>query len=203
MNVFSPHEGDSNWFLLAKSAVGISFVVIAPFLVMPTIRSFNQARQSASWPQTDAEITKSEVVKDDVRGKPSWDPKISYRYTVNGKDFTSSNVSWRSFNTPIYSHAEEVANKYPVGSVHKTFYSPDDPSRSVLESGTNWMVTLNLFFPLLFVLMGGYTFYDNFTFYRNRKQKPKKKKRNQSKAKTGNDPPARRRKRRRYTGDLD
>lgn len=203
MSVFSPHEGDSNWFLLAKSAVGISFVVIAPFLVMPTIRSFNQARQSASWPQTDAEITKSEVVKDDVRGKPSWDPKISYRYTVNGKDFTSSNVSWRSFNTPIYSHAEEVANKYPVGSMHKTFYSPDDPSRSVLESGTNWMVTLNLFFPLLFVLMGGYTFYDNFTFYRNRKQKPKKKKRNQSKAKTGNDPPSTRRKRRRYTGDLD
>ncbi|WP_298861148.1 DUF3592 domain-containing protein [uncultured Gimesia sp.] len=199
----SPHKGDPNWFLLAKSAVGISFIVIAPFLVMPTIRSFNQARQSASWPQTDAEITKSEVVKKDVRGKPSWNPNISYRYTVDGKDFTSSEVSWRSFNTPIYSHAEEVATKYPVGSVHKAFYSPDDPSKSVLESGTNWMVTLNLFFPLFFVLLGGYMVHDNFTFYRDRMQKPKKKKRKKLKAKTGSDPPTKRRKRKRYKGDLD
>ncbi|WP_417388079.1 DUF3592 domain-containing protein [Gimesia sp.] len=203
MSLFSPHEGDPDWFLLGKTAVGISFVVIAPFLIMPTYRSFNQARQSASWPQTDAEITKSEVVKEDVRGKPSWDPKISYRYTVDGKDYNSSNVSWRSFNTPIYSHAVEVANKYPVGSVHKTFYSPDDPSRSVLESGTNWMVTLGLFAPLLFVLMGGFIVRDHYTFYRDRKQKTKKKKRKQLKASAGNDPPTRRRKRRRHTGDLD
>ncbi len=204
MSVFSPHRGDANWFLLAKSAGGICLIIVAPFLVMPTIRSFNQARQSASWPQTDAEITKSEVVKKDVRGKPSWDPEISYRYTVDGKDFTSSDVSWRSFNTPIYSHAEEVANKYSVGSVHKAFYSPDDPSKSVLESGTNWMVTLNLFFPLFFLVLGGYTFYDNFTFYRDRVQKPKKKKRKKSKAKSGSGAPTtRRRKRRRYTEDLE
>ncbi|MCA9007434.1 MAG: hypothetical protein KDA70_19335, partial [Planctomycetaceae bacterium] len=94
-------------------------------------------------------------------------------------------------------------NKYPVGSVHKTFYSPDDPSRSVLESGTNWMVTLGLFAPLLFALMGGFIVRDHYTFYRDRKQKTKKKKRKQLKASAGNDPPTRRRKRRRYTGDLD
>jgi len=203
MSVFSPHEGDPSWFLLAKSAGGICLIVIAPFIVMPTIRSFNQARQSASWPQTDAEITKSEVVREDEKGKPAWDPKISYRYTVDGKNFTSSKVSWRSFSTSIYIHAEEVATKYPVGSVHKAFYSPDDPSKSILESGTNWMVNLGLFAPLFFVVLGGYMVHDNFSFYRNRIQKPKKKKRNKLKAKTGSDPPGRRRKRKRYKGDLD
>ena len=203
MSIFSPNEGDPSWFLLAKVAGGICLIVVAPFLVMPTIRSFNQARQSASWPQTDAEITRSEVVRKDVQGKPSWDPEVSYRYAVEGKDFTSTNVSWRSFNTPIYFHAEEVANKYSVGSVHKAFYSPDDPSKSVLESGTNWMVTLNLLFPLFFDLFGGFLVHDNFTYFRNRMQNPKKKKKRKTKAKTDSAPATRRRKRRRYTGDLD
>lgn len=196
MSVFFPNEGDPKWFLLAKVAMGIALIIGAPFLVMPTIKKFNQARQSSSWPQTEAKITKSEVVRESRRGKPSWNPKISYHFTVEGREYTSSQVSWRGFATPIPAHAEEVAEKYPVGSVHKVFYSPDDPSQCVLESGTNWLVTLALFVPLFFVVFGGMLVYENFTYFRAQlNTRPKKSKKVKKKSRSP-DPSKRRRRRR-------
>lgn len=205
MSVFSPHPGDGNWFLLIKITVGVAAFIAGPFLVKPTINSFNQARQSNNWPQTEAEITHSEIVRGDRRGKTSWDPKISYRYTVDGRTHTSTRVAWRGFESPIYSHAEEVVNKYPVGSRHQAFYSPEDHSLAVLEKGTNWLVTLALFAPLFFLVFGGMVAYENFVFLRDRLDKPKKKKKKRAKSKvksqSNSSESAMRRRRRRIRGD--
>ncbi|QDV19004.1 hypothetical protein Pan153_36650 [Gimesia panareensis] len=176
MKALAPHEADPNWFLLAKLLFGVALVIGAPFLVKPTISKYNEARQSANWPQTEAEITQSEVKTGQNRAKPAWTPVVSYRYSVDGKNYTSSDIAFRSFETPIPSHAEEVVEKYPVGSKHPVFYSPEDHSKAVLEKGTNWLVILALFFPLLFLAWGGYITYDNFIFLRARLSQPKNKK---------------------------
>lgn len=176
MRFLSPHPGDPNWFLLAKALIGAAMVIGAPFLIKPTFKKISEARQSANWPQTEAEITRSEVKTGQNRGRPSWDPIVSYRYSVDGKNYTSSDIAFRGYSTPIPSHAEEVVNKYPVGSKHPVYYSPEDHSKAVLEKGSNWLVNLSPLIPLVLLIAGGYSVYDNYTFLRSRLSQPKKKK---------------------------
>ncbi|MEQ8853070.1 DUF3592 domain-containing protein [Gimesia sp.] len=176
MRALAPHPGDPNWFLLAKALIGAAMVIGAPFLIKPTFKKISEARQSANWPQTEAEITQSEVKTGQNRRRPAWTPIVSYRYSVDGKNYTSSDIAFRSFETPIPSHAEEVVDKYPVGSKHPVFYSPEDHSKAVLEKGSNWLVNLSPLIPLLLLIGGGYIAYDNSIFLRSRLSKPKKKK---------------------------
>lgn len=184
MKVLAPHEGDPIWLLLGKALVGVALVAGAPFLVKPAFKNFNQARASASWPQTEAEITHSEITQERRGKKTSWKPLVSFSYTVDGKPYTSSKIAFRGFGTPIYSHAEEMVIKYPVGSKHQAYYSPEDHSIAVLETGSNWLVTLALFVPVLFLLMGGYVAYENFAYLYSQFDQPKKKKQKKKRAQT-------------------
>jgi len=86
-------------------------------------------RKAASWPATDGVIVKSEL-EPDSDGDSS--VKITYRYTVNGRDFESSQFSFTALRNDLPAKKSRVA-KYPVGQRVQVYYDPQKATSAVLE----------------------------------------------------------------------
>jgi hypothetical protein len=69
----------------------------------------------------------------DQDGHVSFFASVEYSYQVNGKSYKRS-VVWPSLLTER--KAEDVVNRYPKDRRLEVYYSPSDPSRSVLKRGT-------------------------------------------------------------------
>jgi len=78
---------------------------------------------SQSWPSVAGTITKSEEEVDDDM---TYDA-IAYVFIVNDRQYTGERVSFG-----FSSHALE---RYPVGRTVQVYYSPENPTVSVLEPG--------------------------------------------------------------------
>ena len=106
---------------------------------------------------TDGLITKSETVyKHGVkRGEYHYD--ILYQYSIEGNQQESGQVTFGP--TGLGKHkAQEMVDKYPIGSRVKVYYESENPTFSVLEPGENENISylILLFLMFLPLLMFGY-----------------------------------------------
>jgi hypothetical protein len=74
-------------------------------------------RKAASWPAADGVIIKSELEDSASDGDSS--VRITYRYTVNGRDFESSQFSFTAVGNDLPAKKRRVV-QYPVGHTHKS-----------------------------------------------------------------------------------
>ncbi len=86
-------------------------------------------RKAASWAATDGVIVKSEL-EPDSDGDSS--AKITYRYTVNGRNFESSQFSFTALQNDLPAKQSRIA-KYPMGQRVQVYYDPQKPTSAVLE----------------------------------------------------------------------
>ncbi len=63
----------------------------------------------------------------------SYIPEIEYRYTVEGRQYTSDKFRFMGAGHGSYGSAAAVANAYPVGKAIPAYYDPDDPAVAVLD----------------------------------------------------------------------
>lgn len=91
---------------------------------------FWEARQARGWPATAGEVIESRVEQRVSR----YYPVVAYRYSVDGRSFTSRVIGLSSerqrFGT--FQEAQAVIVSYPVGSQVQVRYNPDNPSRAAL-----------------------------------------------------------------------
>ena len=94
------------------------------------------ARESVSWPMTDATVVSSELRIDrDSDGADSYAPEVTYRYEVRERNFTNTRIAFGPHNAADRGAVERTLARYPVGAVVPVSYDPDDLGRSVLEPG--------------------------------------------------------------------
>lgn len=110
----------------------------------------NQAVESAE--TTDATVISSSVEVDRMGSDgPNYRPNVTYRYTVGGETYRSSNVFpgpghfWRNQR----SWAADIVADYPEGETATAYYDPDDPSRSFLIADRTPII------PLILLGVGG------------------------------------------------
>ena len=97
--------------------------------------------KAASWPAADGVIIKSEL--DDLDGDAS--VRITYRYTVNGRNFESSQFSFTAVANDLPAKKRRVA-QYPVGQRVPVYYDPQNPTTAVLERGAVGILATGLIF---------------------------------------------------------
>ena len=95
------------------------------------------AAASLSWPTVEGSILSSEVYEQCCgEYAEGWFPKVSYSYSVGGKEYISDKVEFVSMgdgNTNYF--AQQVIRRYPVGKRVKVYYNSLDPAVAVLEPG--------------------------------------------------------------------
>lgn len=67
--------------------------------------------------------------------KTSYRVKVSYTYSVDGKELVNDRISIAGFGDPQFRQESEAAGVYPQGSAVTVYYNPADPAQSALRVG--------------------------------------------------------------------
>ena len=119
-------------FAFIFGILGVAFIAFA-------LISRKKAETSQSWPVTTGSITRADLQEhisydDDTGGTTrSYEPRITYTYNVAGQPLTSTKIGFGA-NSFDYNHAQEILNRYPVGTPVTVHYDPNDPGKAVLET---------------------------------------------------------------------
>jgi hypothetical protein len=106
-------------------------ILCFPYLLWMAWKNIRLARESAAWPGVAGSVTASE------RTKRAWrtQPRVTFRYQVDGKDYRGSNIVIGGGVNP--KETDTILSRYPMGSAVTVHYLPKDPGVSVLEPGPN------------------------------------------------------------------
>lgn len=96
-----------------------------------------QGRRAESWPTTAGTIAASKIVEEEVRARRARGTishaEITYRYRVDGRDYTSDRI--RFAVNPTRDDARLYVERFPARSEVDVYYNPNKPSEAVLEAG--------------------------------------------------------------------
>jgi hypothetical protein len=124
---------------------------IGAVMVLNLIRG----RRSRHWPIVPGVVLDSQVNSyTDDEGTRMYGVAITYRYEVDGYEFSGNRRTFGEFNSNNRGRAERIVAQYLPGSDVQVYYDPDDPTKAVLEPGTNSTSILFLLLPLIFIGLG-------------------------------------------------
>lgn len=109
--------------------------------------------QARSWPEVPCEVLESRVATHPGDDGATYCVEVRYRYTVDGRDYTSDRYHFFVGSTSGYEGKARVVEGLPPGARTVCFVDPDDPSEAVLERGFT-VEYLWVLFPLVFVAVG-------------------------------------------------
>ena len=124
------------------------FLIIGVSLVLINFFARKKAQESIGWPATNGEITHAGVRREssvDADGDTSYSyyPDVQYRFRAAGQEFVGDKITF-GMRTGYgrSSKAQEIANRYPVGSRVQVYYNPQKPSEAVLDRSAKNSVVL-------------------------------------------------------------
>ena len=92
---------------------------------------------SSKWPSAQGTVISSTIKQSHSKNGTKDDAAIEYKYTVNGKSFTSDRVM---FGTLAFRNAAEVVKQYPQNTKVDVHYNPADPGQATIETGFNQLM---------------------------------------------------------------
>jgi hypothetical protein len=132
---------------------GIFFVAGGLFFWMVVINPVVLWIKAASWPVTEATITKATIEENHDSEGSSYRAAFTYDYTVAGKPYSNDRYGLLQISGRRKS-AKKLVDQHPVGSKTSVYYDPLDPRNSLMNR-TPGMGLLFGLIPLVFLLVGG------------------------------------------------
>jgi hypothetical protein len=100
-------------------------------------RSRRKARAAGAWPSTDGRVIEARVEQKTLPGdRPTirFAPRIAYEYSVSGRAFRSTRVSFaETFWSIAPQSAQAMLARYPIGARVTVYYDPARPEEAVIE----------------------------------------------------------------------
>ena len=129
-----------------------NFIFAALFVIFSLPFFWRQAQVLRNWPETDAQVLRSEVVSGPPAGHDNvYRAKLQILYTVAGHPVTSELISFESTN---YEATLRRTEQFPVGSHHNVRYDPASPGQARVGAGWN-----RYFFALPLVVLAMAAFF--------------------------------------------
>ena len=129
-----------------------NFIFAILFLIFSLPFFWRQVRVLRNWPETDAQVLRSEVVSATPAGHENvYRAKLQVLYTVDGQPVTSELTSFESTN---YEATREQTDQFPVGSHRAIRYDPANPAQARIGAGWN-----RTYFALPLIIAGDGSFF--------------------------------------------
>ena len=126
------------------AAANLIFCVLFVAFSLPFF--WRQVQVLRNWPETDAQVLRSEVVTESSAGHEQlYRAKLQVLFTVGGNPVTSDLTSFESTN---YEATRQRTQQFPVGSHHTVRYDPANPAQARIGAG--WSRT---YFALPIIVM--------------------------------------------------
>jgi len=110
-----------------------NFIFATLFLIFSLPFFWRQWQVLRNWPQTDAQVLRSEVAAQPSGHETLYRAKLQVLYTVGGQPITSDLTSFESSN---YEATIRRTEQFPVGSHHMVRYDPANPTQARI--GAEW-----------------------------------------------------------------
>jgi Protein of unknown function (DUF3592) len=132
-----------------------NFIFAILFLLFSLPFFWRQIQVLRQWPETDAQVLRSEVVAAPASGHESvYRAELHVLYTVGGQPVTSELTSFESTN---YDATLQRTQQFPVGSHRVVRYDPANPDHARIGAGWNRtffalpliVLTMAVFFALI------------------------------------------------------
>ena len=139
------------WFGLIFACMGMIFVVLGITLVV------QQRYRIATYQPVDATILSTSISTHTSTGRHSsttYEPVISYVYTVNGHRYTSRHVMPGTGSSASLSWAQGVIKQYRPKTKTTAWYSPADASMAFLIHRLDEGPYIFAMFPAIFLVVG-------------------------------------------------
>ena len=112
-----------------------NFIFCGLFVVFSLPFFWRQVQVLRTWPQTEAQVLRNEVVTEPSQGHEMlYRAKLQMLYTVEGRPVTSDLTSFESSN---YEATVRRTEQFPVGSHHAIRYDPANPAQARVGAGWN------------------------------------------------------------------
>lgn len=112
-----------------------NFIFCGIFVVFSLPFFWRQLQVLRNWPETDAQVLRSEVVTETSSAHENlYRAKLQVLYTVAGQPITSDMTSFESTN---YEATQKRTQQFPVGSHHAVRYDPANPAQVRIGAGWN------------------------------------------------------------------
>lgn len=137
--------------LVVGAVGGFALLCAGVAILVWGVGKLQQARDSRDWPQAEGIVTES-AFREERRDN---NPVVLYTYTVEGKTYTSRQISFDVFDKPGgKGRVESILARYPVGQKVTVYRHPNDPATAILEPEDYAPFLQPLLFGVLF-LFGG------------------------------------------------
>ena len=143
--------------------IGVTFFFVL-WMGIPSVMLVFLGRQALqmanvySWTRTDCVILDSRVVEPGEDRASSYAFAVKYRYTWQGRDYTSDKLKLRGASSSHYADVRKLAERYPVDGKSVCYVNPAAPEQAILQRDSLWFLAMGLV-PLGFVAFGALILY--------------------------------------------
>lgn len=127
-------------FLLGVVSMAFSGTLIGFLVAYPWWR----AKHAEDWVATPCRIVESRVETEAHHQGWSFKAKLSFSYTVNGRQYISEEPDFSQEMDTSYADTEALVDAFPAGSTNTCYINPVKPDEAVLRRTwrVNWFLTL-------------------------------------------------------------
>ena len=136
--------------------VGIIFS-LGIILLLHSFYLFIISTKTKKWTATKGKVLISNIDCSGYIGEEAdrlYKAKVEYQYNVNGESFFSKKIFYGDYvkaNMPY--RAKKIIEKYGKDEIITVYYNPDNPKKSVLETGVNIILYKTLFTGLCLIVL--------------------------------------------------
>lgn len=132
------------------------------------VNEANEAKEADSWPTAQGEVLENKITShtsSDSAGSSrsrrrnsntTYKPWVLYRYSVEGETLENHTVQMMT-SYDSRSEAQEVLDRYPIGSTVTVYYKEEEPSKSLLEPGisaeSQLVITIFTYIPVALIFI--------------------------------------------------
>jgi hypothetical protein len=128
-----------------------AFFWAAAAIFVSDVGKLRHARESLDWPSVNGRVTRS-VIDDSQHDQRPW---VVYTYTVAGKKYVSSQISFDLFDRPGgWGRVKSIIGRYPAKQTVTVYYDPREPATAILEPGVYSPFITPLLFGAVLSLFG-------------------------------------------------
>ncbi|MGE9268836.1 MAG: DUF3592 domain-containing protein [Verrucomicrobiales bacterium] len=136
--------------------IGLALAAMGSIFTYLLARSYLDARQTRSWPETQALIILSDIEERQIGPAVPTDyrHRLLYGYQWQGEKYTGTHEKPRENPwSKKRAEVEDQVAQYAPGSTHPCYVNPADPSQAILAHDTQ-AAGYSIWFPALFIVGG-------------------------------------------------
>jgi hypothetical protein len=123
--------------IFAVALLTVLIAALSYFIAFFIVRDLLRQHFAESFPHVQGTVLSSQVTKSyGSKGRVYYHPHVTYRYTVDGSEYTGYRYRYDGHPSG-YTSAYEIVNSHPAGSAVEVYYNPADATDSLLSPGVD------------------------------------------------------------------